>query len=97
MFHFDLWKVRQLDYLRQELHNRQHSNHRSARIWSYSYLKSCSDHGLTCHDSRKDSNDQTGVEHSGWHRVEEGIGVSPLILADVCSLTDVLQNNSEIG
>ena len=55
-----------------------------------SYLKSRCDHRLTGHNSRKDSDDQTGIEHARWYGVEEWIGVGTLVLTDVCSLTDVL-------
>ena len=56
-----------------------------------SYLKSCSDHSLTCHNSRKNSNDQTRIERARWNRAEERVGVGTLVLTDVCSLADVLQ------
>ena len=60
-------------------------------VRSYPYLKSCSDHSLTCHNSRQDCNNQTGVERARWYRVKERVGIGTLVLADVCSLTDVLQ------
>ena len=60
-------------------------------VRSYSYLKSCSDHSLTCHNSRHDCNNQTRVERARWYRVKERVGIGTLVLADVCSLTDVLQ------
>lgn len=55
-----------------------------------SYLKCRSNHSLTCHDSRQNSNDQTGVECAWRHRAEERVGVGTCVLADICSLTDVL-------
>lgn len=62
----------------------------------YSYLKGRSDHSLTCHNSRKDGNDQTRVEHARRHRVEERVGIGTLVLADVRSLTDVLRMNQRL-
>lgn len=56
----------------------------------YSYLKCRSNHSLTCHNSRENSNDQTRVEGAGWHRAEERVGVGTLVLANVRSLTNVL-------
>ena len=58
---------------------------------SFIYLKGCSDHSLTRHNSRKDSNNQTRVERARWYRVEKRVRVGALVLADVCSLTDVLR------
>ena len=55
-----------------------------------SYLKSRRDHSLACHNRRENSNDQTRVEHAWWHGVEERIGVGARVLANVCSLADVL-------
>ena len=57
------------------------------------YLEGCSDHSLTRHNSRKDSNDQTRVERAWWYRVEKRVRVGALVLANVCSLTDVLHTN----
>lgn len=59
----------------------------------YSYLKGRSDHSLTCHNSRKNGNDQTRVEHARRHRVEEGVGVGTFVLTNVCSLTNVLRTS----
>ena len=63
----------------------------------HSYLERGSDHSLTCHNSRKNSNDQTRVERARWHRLEERVGVGAFVLADVCSLTDVLYTSQESG
>ena len=57
----------------------------------HSYLEGGRDHGLTGHNSRKDSDDQAGIEHARWYRFEERIGVGTLVLTDVCSLTNVLR------
>lgn len=53
-------------------------------------LESRSNHSLTRHNSRENRNNQARVEHARWHRAEERVGVGARILADVCSLTDVL-------
>lgn len=63
----------------------------------YSYLESRSDHSLTCHNSRENSNDQTRVERARWHRAEERVGVGTLVLTDVCGLTDVLHTTQRLG
>ena len=56
----------------------------------HSYLEGRRDHCLTGHNSRKDSDDQAGIEHARGYGVEERVGVGTLVATDVCSLTDVL-------
>ena len=56
----------------------------------FAYLKSCCDHSLTRDNSRKNGNDQARVECARRYRVEERVGIGTLVLADVCSLPDVL-------
>ena len=91
MSHLNLREVRQLDDLRQQLLKCQHLIHACMVGNGHSYLEGRRDHSLTGHNSREDGDDQAGIEHAGWYRVEERIGVGTLVLTDVCSLTDVLR------
>ena len=90
MFHLDLGEVRQLDDLGQQLYKCQHLIHACMVGNGHSYLEGRRDHCLTGHNGRKNSDDQTGIEHARWDGVEERVGVGTLVLTDVCSLTDVL-------
>ena len=53
------------------------------------YLESSSNHRLRSYDCRQDSNDQTGVQHSWWHTVEERIRPCGGIDADIGCLSNI--------
>ena len=90
MLYFNLWEVRQLDDLGQELEDDQLwlSVHNAKPVGPY--LESSCDHGLTGNDGCQYGDHQAWVEHSWWNGLEKRVGIGTLIRADVCRLADVL-------